>query len=162
MNSNPNAKTAKIRDRGPADVVAWTRALRDSVEKSAINQLELSTPGFRVSLFRRDQARPGVPMLAGANSQVQPLSTQASKQLKSPAIGHFYAQHPAISGKVRRSLPCDVTLGTIIGFIKIANGYSPVVASKDMRLDEVIPADGDIVDCATVLFNFSEPAQRAD
>lgn len=130
--------------------------LLDRFERSSLQTLKLSQPGFTLELGRNGPVSaapvPG-PVPAAAAPVPAPAAQEAAETIDAPLVGTFYAapapdQPPFVSAGKR------VGKGQTVCLIEAMKMMSEVPAPCDCVIEEVLKADGQLASFGEPLFRY--------
>ena len=130
--------------------------LLDRFERSSIQTLKLSQPGFTLELGRGGPAS-AAPVPAPAPAAAAPVPAPAApadaKTIDAPLVGTFYAA-PAPDQPPFASAGTRVGKGQTVCLIEAMKMMSEVPAPCDCVIEEVLKADGQLASFGEPLFRY--------
>ncbi|MDQ2140226.1 hypothetical protein RBI14_18870 [Alcaligenaceae bacterium B3P038] len=114
------------------------RELMTRLQRSRADELTLETDDGRLHLRRL--SRSAIPPPEPARTAVTVLDAHA------PACGRFLARHPLCSSLPGHAL---ISAGDVIGYLRVGDGLSAILATRPARAVEPLVTDGTLVGWGT-------------
>ena len=126
--------------------------LLDRFERSSLQTLKLSQPGFTLELGR-GAAVPAAGELPAAQPTPAPVPADPAKTIDAPLVGTFYAS-PAPDQPPFAAAGSRVSKGRTVCLIEAMKMMNEVTAPCDCVIEEVLKADGQLASFGEPLFRY--------